>query len=91
MLKACERDRVIVYCDERAEASSPLEVLEKLRGRKVMALIGPEGGFSGSEREELLSKSFVRAISLGPRIMRADTAAVAVLALLNAVVGDWRA
>jgi 16S rRNA (uracil1498-N3)-methyltransferase len=91
LLKTCEKDRTIVFCDERAETSSPLEALENLKGRKVTALIGPEGGFSASEREELLSKRFVCPISLGPRVMRADTAAVAVLALLNAAVGDWRA
>ena len=90
LIKTCESDRTIVFCDERAETSPPLEALERLKGRKVMALIGPEGGFSASEREDLLSKSFVCPISLGPRIMRADTAAVAVLALLNAVLGDWR-
>ena len=89
LLKTCEKDRTVVFCDERAEALSPLEALEKLKGRRITALIGPEGGFSLSEREELLSKSFVCPISLGPRIMRADTAAVAVLALLNAVLGDW--
>jgi 16S rRNA (uracil1498-N3)-methyltransferase len=91
LLRTCEKDRTIVFCDERAEISSPLEALEKLKGRKVMALIGPEGGFSAGEREDLLSKKFVCPISLGPRVMRADTAAVAVLALLNAVHGDWRA
>ena len=90
MINTCGKDRVIVFCDERAELSPPLEALEKLRGRKVTALIGPEGGFSLSERETLLSRSFVYPISLGPRVMRADTAAVAVLALLNAVLGDWR-
>jgi 16S rRNA (uracil1498-N3)-methyltransferase len=90
LLKTCESGRVIVFCDERAKASPPLETLEKLRGRKVTALVGPEGGFSASEREELLSMSFVCPISLGPRIMRADTAAVAVLSLLNATLGDWR-
>ena len=90
LLKTCESDRTIVFCDEHAKTSSPLEALGKLKGRKVMALIGPEGGFSAGEREDLLSKGFVCPISLGPRIMRADTAAVAVLALLNAVLGDWR-
>ena len=89
LLRTYEKDRTIVFCDERAETSSPLEALEKLKGRKVIALIGPEGGFSASEREDLLSKKFVCPISLGPRVMRADTAAVAVLALLNAVLGDW--
>jgi len=90
LLTSSEQDRTLVFCDERAETSSPLEALETLKGRKVTALLGPEGGFSLSERGELLSKSFVCPISLGPRVMRADTAAVAVLALLNAVLGDWK-
>jgi 16S rRNA (uracil1498-N3)-methyltransferase len=90
LLETCEKKgRTIVFCDERAETSPPLKALEKLKGRRVTALIGPEGGFSLSEREELLSQKFVCPISLGPRVMRADTAAVAVLALLNAVLGDW--
>jgi 16S rRNA (uracil1498-N3)-methyltransferase len=53
-------------------------------------LVGPEGGFEDGERELLSSKAFVTRISLGPRILRADTAAVAALALVNAVLGDWR-
>ncbi len=53
-------------------------------------LVGPEGGFAPEERERLLSKPFTVAVSLGPRILRADTAAIAVLALVNAVAGDWR-
>ena len=53
-------------------------------------LIGPEGGFAPSEREALLARPFVVPIALGPRIMRADTAAVAALALVNSVLGDWR-
>jgi 16S rRNA (uracil1498-N3)-methyltransferase len=90
LIKSCENERTIVFCDERAEATSPLQALENLRGRKITALIGPEGGFSEGERLSLLSKDCVCPISLGPRIMRADTAAVAVLALINAVLGDWR-
>lgn len=58
-------------------------------GLKAAILIGPEGGFSPEERERLRSLSFVRAISLGPRILRADTAAVAALTLWQAVCGDW--
>jgi 16S rRNA (uracil1498-N3)-methyltransferase len=53
-------------------------------------LIGPEGGFSPDEREMIRSTSSAIALSLGPRIMRADTAAVAALALVNAALGDWR-
>ena len=56
----------------------------------IAVLIGPEGGFDPAEREMLLRQPFALTISLGPRIMRADTAAVAALALVNAVVGDWR-
>jgi 16S rRNA (uracil1498-N3)-methyltransferase len=53
-------------------------------------LIGPEGGFDDAERELITSQVFAVRISLGPRILRADTAAVAALALLNATLGDWR-
>ena len=52
-------------------------------------LVGPEGGFTVEERAMLSALPYVTAISLGPRIMRADTAAVAVLALVQAVIGDW--
>lgn len=90
LLKSCQKSRVVVFCDERAAIAPPLEAIATLKGRKIAALIGPEGGFSESERELLLSKEFVCPVSLGPRIMRADTAAVAILALINAVLGDWR-
>ncbi|MEC6999424.1 RsmE family RNA methyltransferase, partial [Brucella abortus] len=53
-------------------------------------LIGPEGGFSEEERQLLHRQPFVTAIPLGPRILRADTAAVAAMALVQAVLGDWR-
>ena len=56
----------------------------------MAVLIGPEGGFDQAERQLLLACPGVLRISLGPRIMRADTAAVAALALVNAVSGDWR-
>ncbi len=81
--------RFLILCDEAAEVADPAAVLRPLRGAPVAVLIGPEGGFSSDERRLLLSQPFVRAISLGPRIMRADTAAVAALALVNATIGDW--
>ena len=90
LLKACHKSRTVVFCDERAAFAPPLDALATLKGRKITALIGPEGGFSEAERELLLSKDFVCPVSLGPRIMRADTAAVAILALINSVLGDWR-
>ncbi len=89
LLKACQKGRIVVFCDERAAVAPPLEALASLKGRKVTALVGPEGGFSEAERKLLLSKDFVCPVSLGPRIMRADTAAVSILALINAAVGDW--
>ena len=83
-------ERWLVFCDESAAVQSPLDVLSALGGMPTDILVGPEGGFSAAERQRLLAHSRVVAISLGPRIMRADTAAIAALALLNAVIGDWR-
>lgn len=82
-------NRRIIFCDERAEMESPLRILENLQTSPTAVLIGPEGGFSRDERTLLLGREYVSAISMGPRIMRADTAGVAALALLNAVLGDW--
>ena len=91
----------LVFCDEGAAITDPVAALEALKANinekqgdgpdkcPVGILIGPEGGFDGDERAILRSKPFVTAISLGPRVMRADTAAVAALALVNAVLGDW--
>ncbi|MEQ1578085.1 MAG: 16S rRNA (uracil(1498)-N(3))-methyltransferase [Hyphomicrobium sp.] len=90
MLDAWDGSRRLIFCDEGAEVASPLAVLSKVKPGPLAVLIGPEGGFDDSERQLLLSKPFTTAISLGPRIMRADTAAVAALALVNAVLGDWR-
>lgn len=84
-------DRVLIFCDEAAASASPVDTLSKLNGRRLGLLIGPEGGFADEERERLLSSDFVVPISLGPRILRADTAAVAALALIQAVAGDWQA
>ena len=70
--------------------SSPVDQLGWLEGLPVGILIGPEGGFSDDERDLLLAQDFVVPISLGPRILRADTAAVAALALVQAIIGDWR-
>ena len=83
--------RRLILCDEAAEVRSPLEALAAVpNGAPLAVLIGPEGGFAPAEREALLAKPYVTGLSLGPRIMRADTAAVAVLALVNAALGDWR-
>jgi 16S rRNA (uracil1498-N3)-methyltransferase len=82
--------RRLIFCDEAAAQASPLAALADLAPGPTAVLIGPEGGFSPDEREMILARPEAIALSLGPRIMRADTAAVAALALVNAVLGDWR-
>jgi 16S rRNA (uracil1498-N3)-methyltransferase len=82
--------RALILADEAASIASPLEALEAVPRGPAALLIGPEGGFDEAERAMLRRQPFVHAISLGPRVMRADTAAVAALALVNAVLGDWR-
>lgn len=83
-------DRRMIYCDEVAPVSSPIEALRSIETGPIAVLVGPEGGFDEREQEQLRSLPFVTPVSLGPRVMRADTAAVAVLALVNSILGDWR-
>lgn len=95
-------DRLLVFCDEETEVKDPVAALGYGRAppsallpamaRRAMSLavvIGPEGGFSEDERDALLARPNTLRLSLGPRILRADTAAVAALALVQAVLGDW--
>ena len=89
-LAGISSERVVVFCDEDAEISDPLQALRQAPPGPVTLIVGPEGGFHAKEREALLSHARVTRISLGPRILRADTAAVAALALLQTVRGDWR-
>ena len=90
-LDALVPERLVVFCDEDAEVRDPLAALAGLRADAGIAvLIGPEGGFSEEERAALLRRRRVVRISLGPRILRADTAAVAAMAVVQAVLGDWR-
>jgi len=81
--------RKLVFCDEGGDA---LPAFQALAGSQAPAaiLIGPEGGFSPEERERLRSLPFVTPVSLGPRILRADTAAISALTLWQAAAGDWR-
>ena len=89
LLDGWNPDRRIIFCDEEADISSPLAVLKSIEPGPVAVLVGPEGGFDADERKRLRTLPFVTSLSLGPRIMRADTAAVAILSLVNAVLGDW--
>lgn len=83
-------DRLVVFCDEESEAADPLAALANAPAGPVTVLIGPEGGFAEAERGALLARGRVVRLSLGPRILRADTAAVAALTLVQAARGDWR-
>ena len=89
-------DRLLVFCDEEAETADPVAALSPARSGGLMGalpvslLIGPEGGFAEEERKALAGLPNAIRLALGPRILRADTAAVAALALVQAVLGDWR-
>jgi 16S rRNA (uracil1498-N3)-methyltransferase len=93
-----ERDpgRLLVFCDEEAQVKDPVAALSAMRPADpteaitLAVLIGPEGGFAAEERVALSGLPNAVRLSLGPRILRADTAAVAALALVGAVLGDWR-
>ena len=94
-IDALEPARLLIFCDEDAEVKDPVAALAAVRtngegARPLAVLIGPEGGFSDDERAALMKVTNVVRLSLGPRILRADTAAVAALALVGAVLGDWR-
>lgn len=89
LLDNWDPQRRLIYCDEAAETHNPLPGLEAVTEKRLALLIGPEGGFSDDERTLLQAQPFVTAIPLGPRILRADTAAVAAMAVLQATIGDW--
>lgn len=89
-LAALEPERLLVFCDEAMEQASPVSALAAAPAAPLAVLIGPEGGFDETERRDILARPNTLPISLGPRILRADTAAVAALALVQAVLGDWR-
>ncbi|RLP22992.1 16S rRNA (uracil(1498)-N(3))-methyltransferase [Mesorhizobium sp. YM1C-6-2] len=89
LLSSWDKERQLIFCDESAETNNPLPALQAIGERKLGLLIGPEGGFSEDERNQLYALPFVTAIPLGPRILRADTAAVAALAVMQATIGDW--
>jgi len=96
MIADRDPSRLLVFCDEDAPVKDPIAALSAMRpahanGELAIAVLtGPEGGFAAEERAVLGGLPNVLRLSLGPRILRADTAAVAALALVAAVLGDWR-
>jgi 16S rRNA (uracil1498-N3)-methyltransferase len=88
-LSTWDADRSLIFCDEDAPLGDALANLRTVARRPLAVLIGPEGGFDEAERAVLLAVPSVIRLSLGPRILRADTAGVAALALVQASIGDW--
>ena len=88
LLAGWDARRALIYCDESGRSQDTLAVLKSSRLPAAL-LVGPEGGFTPEERAGLTRLPFVTAISLGPRIMRADTAGTVALALVQASLGDW--
>jgi 16S rRNA (uracil1498-N3)-methyltransferase len=90
-LAARDAKRLLVFCDEAADIQDPIAALKatRLEGSGIDILIGPEGGFAADERDSLLSQPHTLRLCLGPRILRADTAGVAAMALVQAALGDW--
>jgi 16S rRNA (uracil1498-N3)-methyltransferase len=84
-------ERLLVFCDEATDVANPLDTLKNgvSASRGIDVLIGPEGGFAEDERAMLMRQPSILTLSLGPRILRADTAGVAALALVQAAIGDW--
>ena len=85
--------RLLIFCDEDAGVADPIAALTRHRGAGsgIDVLIGPEGGFAEQERAELLKQPRMVRLALGPRILRADTAAVAALSLVQTALGVWAA
>ena len=90
LIAGWEADRRLLFCDEAGGARPILDALAGQPAGPWAILIGPEGGFSPAERERLRALPYATPASLGPRILRADTAAISALTLWQAALGDWR-
>lgn len=89
LLADWESGRRLMFCDEGGDAAPVVDALRGVRGGAWGILVGPEGGFSPAERSRLRDLSFATPVSLGPRILRADTAAISAMTLWQAMAGDW--
>jgi 16S rRNA (uracil1498-N3)-methyltransferase len=85
-------EKIFILCDESGEASKASDILQKISHTKkeIVILIGPEGGFSADEFTKMRSLKNLHSISLGPRILRADTAMICALTLVQEFLGDWK-
>jgi len=91
LLKQWDPNRTLIFCDEGREARPISIALSVMRGARFAVLTGPEGGFDPDERDLLRSYGFVVPVTLGARVLRADTAALAALAVWQSIKGDWGA
>jgi 16S rRNA (uracil1498-N3)-methyltransferase len=89
LLDGWPRERRIFFCDEGGDARPLAEAAREVGEGPASILTGPEGGFDASERESLRARAFVTPVTLGPRILRADTAALAALSIWQSVKGGW--
>ena len=89
LLASWPKERRLFFCDEGGDAKAITQAARESRGGPTAILTGPEGGFDPDERAALRALPFVTPVTLGPRILRADTAALAALAIWQAVAGDW--
>jgi 16S rRNA (uracil1498-N3)-methyltransferase len=90
VLAGWPEERQLVVCDESGEGTPISEVAAALGPGAAALLVGPEGGFDQRELDAVSKLSFVRRVGLGPRVLRTETAALAALAVLQAIAGDWR-
>ena len=86
--RALQTDRTLLFADECGDRSAALGTLQTV-GLPIDLLIGPEGGFMSAERDRIRSRDDTHPVYLGPRILRADTAAISLLTLVQASLGDW--
>ena len=90
LLRAWPSARRLIFCDEGGDAAPVAQALDHANGQTPWGLlVGPEGGFDAQERDSVRACAFVLPVTLGPRIMRADTAALAALSVWQAICGDW--
>jgi len=90
ILASWDLGRRLMFCDEAGDAVPAADGLRRAAGDRWAVLIGPEGGFSPDERAAIRGLGVTTPVSLGPRVLRADTAAIAALCLWQSTLGDWR-
>jgi 16S rRNA (uracil1498-N3)-methyltransferase len=91
LLAAWPKDRMLLHADESGAGENLQTLLPQLAGQRYGICIGPEGGFSAEERKMIAAQPFAKGFGMGPRILRADTAAIAALACVQCFAGDWHA